>query len=287
MMGFIMAAIVGSTAGSQDIDSGVFRDLAATGRSRSALFLARVGGAWVVVGAILAITLAFNVAGAFALADGTATPALADIVQAVAMVFASGAVGAALAVGLAALFGSRGPVIGILIAAHLRVRAAAPGRGLPRRRAPGAPAVGDQPHRRRGERARLHGSRSAPPSPSSSRGSRPRWRPAHGAPGHARSSAGAQGRGYAPRVSPALPSWLRPPWARTVDVLVVLVVFVLVVPATIAQAAGTDEVLETALLTARRRAGAAGAPAHGRSWCSPSSPPSTSCSRSTARSGSR
>ena len=49
MMGFIMAAIVGSTAGSQDIDSGVFRDLAATGRSRSALFLARVGGAWVVV----------------------------------------------------------------------------------------------------------------------------------------------------------------------------------------------------------------------------------------------
>ena len=75
LMGFIMAAIVGSTAGSQDIDSGVFRDLAATGRSRSALFLARVGGAWVVVGAILAVTLAADVAGAFALADGTATPA--------------------------------------------------------------------------------------------------------------------------------------------------------------------------------------------------------------------
>ena len=119
MMGFIMAAIVGSTAGSQDIDSGVFRDLAATGRSRSALFLARVGGAWVVVGAILAIALAFDVAAAFALADGTAQPGVGDIVQAAAMVFASGAVGAALAVGLAALFGSRGPVIGILIAAHL------------------------------------------------------------------------------------------------------------------------------------------------------------------------
>ena len=119
MMGFIMAAIVGSTAGSQDIGSGVFRDLAATGRSRSALFLARVGGAWVVVGAILAITLAFDVAAAFALADGTAQPGMSDIVQAAAMTFASGAVGAALAVGLAALFGSRGPVIGILIAAHL------------------------------------------------------------------------------------------------------------------------------------------------------------------------
>jgi hypothetical protein len=105
MMGFIMAAIVGSTAGSQDIDSGVFRDLAATGRSRSALFLARVGGAWAVVLSILAVALAADVAG--------------DIVEAAAMVFASGMVGAALAVGLAALFGSRGPVIGILIAAHL------------------------------------------------------------------------------------------------------------------------------------------------------------------------
>jgi signal transduction histidine kinase len=57
-----------------------------------------------------------------------------------------------------------------------------------------------------------------------------------------------QGRGYAQRVSPALPSWLRPPWARTVDVLVVLAVFVLVVPATIAESAGTDDLLGAALL---------------------------------------
>jgi ABC-type transport system involved in multi-copper enzyme maturation permease subunit len=119
VMGFIMAAIVGSTAGSQDIDTGVFRDLAATGRSRTALFLARVGGAWTVVLSILAVTLAADVAAAFALADGTATPGLGDIGQAAAMTLASGAVGAALAVGLAALFGSRGPVIGILIAAHV------------------------------------------------------------------------------------------------------------------------------------------------------------------------
>jgi ABC-type transport system involved in multi-copper enzyme maturation permease subunit len=119
IMGFVMAAIVGSTAGSQDIDSGVFRDLAATGRSRTALFLARVAGAWTVVGAILAISLAFDAAAGFALADNTAQPTGADIVQGAAMTFASGALGAALAVGLAALFGSRGPVIGILIAAHL------------------------------------------------------------------------------------------------------------------------------------------------------------------------
>jgi ABC-2 type transport system permease protein len=118
-MGFVMAAIVGSTAGSQDIDTGVFRDLAATGRSRTALFLARVGGAWAVVLSILAVTLAVDVAGAFVFADGTATPGAGDIAQAAAMTLASGALGAALAVGLAALFGSRGPVTGILIAAHV------------------------------------------------------------------------------------------------------------------------------------------------------------------------
>ena len=72
MMGFIMAAIVGSTAGSQDIDSGVFRDLAATGRSRSALFLARCAAPGSSCGSILAIALAFDAAAAFALADGTA-----------------------------------------------------------------------------------------------------------------------------------------------------------------------------------------------------------------------
>src|SRR4051812_14790058 len=119
VMGFITGAIVGSTAGSQDIDSGVFRDLAATGRSRSSLFLARVGGAWIVVFSVLAITLVADVAGAFLLADGTATPSVADIGHAAAMTFASGGLAAALAVGLAALFGSRGPVIGILMAAHV------------------------------------------------------------------------------------------------------------------------------------------------------------------------
>jgi hypothetical protein len=71
------------------------------------------------VGAILALTLAVDVAGAFVLADGTRTPGAADVVQAGAMLFVSGALGAALAVGLAALVGSRGPVIAILLAMHI------------------------------------------------------------------------------------------------------------------------------------------------------------------------
>jgi ABC-type transport system involved in multi-copper enzyme maturation permease subunit len=119
LMLFLVGAIIGATAGAQDLDTGVFRDLAATGRSRTALFLSRVCGAWVIVGGLALVTIAVDVAGAFLLADGTATPHLGDIVNATAMILASGAVGTALAVGLAALVGSRGPVIAILLATHL------------------------------------------------------------------------------------------------------------------------------------------------------------------------
>jgi hypothetical protein len=52
-MAFVVGAIVGGTAGTQDLESGVFRDLAATGRSRTALFASRVGGASLVVLAIV------------------------------------------------------------------------------------------------------------------------------------------------------------------------------------------------------------------------------------------
>ena len=38
LMALIVGSIIGATSGTQDIESGVFRDLAATGRSRMALF---------------------------------------------------------------------------------------------------------------------------------------------------------------------------------------------------------------------------------------------------------
>ena len=68
---------------------------------------------------LVAITLAVDFAGAFVLADGTPTPHLGDLGTAFAMVLTSGMLGAALAVGIAALVGSRGPVIAILLAMHL------------------------------------------------------------------------------------------------------------------------------------------------------------------------
>jgi ABC-2 family transporter protein len=119
LMSLTAGVIVGSTAGTQDIESGVFRDLAATGRSRVALFGARVTGAWTIVLPILAATMTALGVLSFALAGGSATPTAGAIVAGTSMVLVAGALSTAIAVGLSALVGSRGPVIGILLAFFL------------------------------------------------------------------------------------------------------------------------------------------------------------------------
>ena len=110
LMGLVVGAIIGATAGTQDIESGVFRDLAATGRSRLALFTARVAGAWAVVLSI-------------ALAGSGLTPDVGMVVARTTGVLVAGALSSAMAVGLSALVGSRGPVIGVLLAFFLAVQA--------------------------------------------------------------------------------------------------------------------------------------------------------------------
>ena len=121
LMALIVGTVVGATAGAQDLDSGVFRDLAATGRSRQALFASRVAGAWVIVLSILGLTAAVTALGSLALAGTSPAPGLSDVTEGTLMVLASGGLSTAMAVGIAALVGSRGPVIGILLAFHLAI----------------------------------------------------------------------------------------------------------------------------------------------------------------------
>jgi hypothetical protein len=115
-MAMVVGAIVGGTAGTQDIESGVFRDLAATGRSRLALFGARVTGAWLVVLPLLAVTMVVAGGLSVALAGGAAAPHAGLLLSGAASVLVAGALSTALAVGLSALVGSRGPVIGAMLA---------------------------------------------------------------------------------------------------------------------------------------------------------------------------
>jgi hypothetical protein len=111
LSGSVIGVIVGATAGAADIEAGVFRDLVATGRSRVSLFLARVPGAC----AIVLPPLAVSVIGAALVTGG------GDVGLALVQVLGAGALAATVCVGLAALTGSRGTVIGLALAFQLGV----------------------------------------------------------------------------------------------------------------------------------------------------------------------
>jgi ABC-type transport system involved in cytochrome c biogenesis permease component len=109
----VAGAIFGATAGGADIESGVFRDLVATGRSRTALFFSRVPAAWILTLGMLAIAV---VASAL-----LSSPSLAEFRRGMAGVLVSGALTAAVCVGLAALTGKSGPIMGFVLTFQLGV----------------------------------------------------------------------------------------------------------------------------------------------------------------------
>jgi hypothetical protein len=118
----VVGAIVGSTAGSQDIETGVFRDSAATGRSRVALFGARIPGALAIVLPLTAVAAGLGAFASVAFASGSvAAPASSALVAGIGGALAAGVLSTTLSVGLSALIGSRGPVIGIVLAFELAI----------------------------------------------------------------------------------------------------------------------------------------------------------------------
>jgi ABC-2 type transport system permease protein len=130
MMMLVVGAVVGSTAGAQDLESGVFRDLAATGRSRLALFGARVPGAWAIVLPIAALASAAAAITSIALAGHLAGPDASAIVAGTAGVLVAGAFSAAVSVGLAALTGSKAAVIATMLAFVLAIAPLLSGMGF-------------------------------------------------------------------------------------------------------------------------------------------------------------
>jgi hypothetical protein len=111
----VAAILIGATIGAGDLSSGVFRELVITGRSRFALFAARIPAGlalvWFVVGAGFAVTaLASNLfAGSLQAPGGDLilkTAAWLALVSALSLVFA---------LGISALIGSRGTTIGVVL----------------------------------------------------------------------------------------------------------------------------------------------------------------------------
>jgi ABC-type transport system involved in multi-copper enzyme maturation permease subunit len=106
-MGPVAAVLIGADAGAGDVAAGVFRDNVLTGRSRTALFVARIPAALAVSLTVTAIGFALGLAATFGFAGGLPTPDLALILQSAGWLALANAAVCVVAVGLGSLTGSR------------------------------------------------------------------------------------------------------------------------------------------------------------------------------------
>jgi ABC-type transport system involved in multi-copper enzyme maturation permease subunit len=123
LAGMIAAALVGAAAGTQDLSSGVFRDLVSSGRSRARLFLARIPGGLALLLPLVAVAYAVAAVLSVVLAGGLATPSATLFIKTGLWVLLSAGIVYAVALGLGSLVGSRAATISILIAYLLPVQA--------------------------------------------------------------------------------------------------------------------------------------------------------------------
>lgn len=114
--GGVAGVLVGTTAGAGDLGAGVFRELVVTGRSRTALFLARIPGGLAVVLSAVAAGYAIAAIASVALAGSLAAPSAGSLVAGGAWLLLSTAVFFVLGLGLASLIGSRTTPLAVLLA---------------------------------------------------------------------------------------------------------------------------------------------------------------------------
>jgi ABC-type transport system involved in multi-copper enzyme maturation permease subunit len=114
-MGPVAAVLIGAEAGAGDLAAGVFRDNVITGRSRWALFLARIPAALMVTFAVIGLGFAVGLAVTFGFAGGLETPSLSLILESALWLALANGVICVVAIGLATLTGSRPGTITALI----------------------------------------------------------------------------------------------------------------------------------------------------------------------------
>ena len=116
MLGAVAAVLVGATMGAGDLQAGVFRDLVATGRSRLALFAARIPGGLALLWPLAAVAWVIAAAGSVLLAGSGPRPGLGVMVQGGAWALVATTVIYLIALGLASLTGSRSTTVAIVLA---------------------------------------------------------------------------------------------------------------------------------------------------------------------------
>jgi hypothetical protein len=120
-MGAVAAVLIGVNAGGGDLGAGVFRELVVTGRSRLALFAARIPGGLALLLPLVALAFAIAATASFALAGSEPAPGAGLLLEYVAWVGLATTLAFLLALGVASLLGSRATAIGVLLAWQLAV----------------------------------------------------------------------------------------------------------------------------------------------------------------------
>jgi hypothetical protein len=111
----VAAVLIGATLGTGDLGAGVFRELVVTGRSRLALYAARVPAGLALLLAPLGVAFAITAAASRVFAGQLEAPSGVVIAQSAAWLALVAGASMAIALGVSSLFSSRGTSIGILL----------------------------------------------------------------------------------------------------------------------------------------------------------------------------
>jgi hypothetical protein len=114
-LGVVAAIVMGATAGAGDLRAGVFRELVVTGRSRLALFAARLPAALGLAVAAVWAGFAATALGATVLAGSLEAPGVGLLVESAAWLAIVVGLALVLALGVSSAIGSRGTTIGVLV----------------------------------------------------------------------------------------------------------------------------------------------------------------------------
>lgn len=115
----LSSVLVGATAGAQDIESGVFRSMVASGQSRIQMALVRIPGALLFLLPMLLLGYALEIVASFVFAGGTPTPDGATLLIGAGWLLSVNVLTLTVALGIAALLQSRATAIGVMIAWEL------------------------------------------------------------------------------------------------------------------------------------------------------------------------
>jgi hypothetical protein len=114
-LGVVAAILVGATLGAGDLGSGVFRELVVTGRSRLALFAARVPAGLGLVVALVGAAFAVTATASTAFAGSSDAPGAGLLISSAAWLGLVTGLALVLALGVSSALGSRGTTIGIVL----------------------------------------------------------------------------------------------------------------------------------------------------------------------------